>query len=67
VADLNYIVEVSSDLLTWQSGAGFTQEVSATGLDSVREQVVVADLTPLSTVTQRFMRLRVTLAGSGTP
>lgn len=67
VSDVNYTVEVSSDLITWQSGAGYTREVSATALDSIREQVVVADLTPLSTVTTRFIRLRVEVVASGTP
>lgn len=67
VADLNYIVEVSSDMITWQSGSSHTREASVTALDGVREQVVVADLTPLSTVTTRFMRLRVVVAGSGSP
>lgn len=67
VSDLNYTVEVSSDLITWQSGSSYTREVSATALDRIREQVVVADLTPLSTVTTRFIRLRVQVVASGAP
>ena len=60
VADLVYTVEVSSDLVTWQSGPGCTLELSVTALDAKRDQVVVSDLTPLSGTTKRFIRLRVT-------
>ena len=60
VTDLTYTVEVSSDLQTWTSGSGATQQVSVTALDAQRDQVVVRDLTPLSGTTRRFIRLRVT-------
>lgn len=61
ITDLTYSVEVSSDLVTWQSGPSYTQELSVTALDAQRDQVVAADLTPVSGSVQRFIRLRVTL------
>lgn len=49
------VVEVSSDLLTWQSGASHTQVVGDTA-----SALVVRDLTPLGQgASKRFMRLRV--------
>lgn len=58
--DITYTVEVSGDLKTWNSGAGFTSEVSATdNPDGVTRKVVVQDLTPASGTTNRFMRLSV--------
>jgi unsaturated rhamnogalacturonyl hydrolase len=61
VGDLSYIVEVSDDLVTWSSGSGCTREVSVTALDAQRDWVTVQDLTPISAVTSRFMRLRLHL------
>ena len=60
IADLAYTVEVSSDLVNWQSGPGYTQELSVTALDAQRDQVFVVDLVPLSGSVKRFIRLRVT-------
>lgn len=57
--DLTYVVEVSSDLVNWISGAGSTEPVSTTALDATRQVVVVRDLTPLFTAPARFIRLRV--------
>ena len=59
VGDLNYIVEVSDDLFTWNSGPDFTQEVSVTALDAQRDLVTVQDLTPTSAAARRFMRVRL--------
>ena len=60
ISDLTYTVEVSSDLVTWQSGPSYTQELSVTPLDAQRDQVLVTDLAPLSGSVKRFIRLRVT-------
>jgi hypothetical protein len=59
--DFECIGEVSSDLKTWNSGAGFTLETEVIPLDDVREQVTVRDAVPNDGVDQRFMRLRGTL------
>ncbi|MEI6655376.1 MAG: hypothetical protein WCP45_11450, partial [Verrucomicrobiota bacterium] len=58
--DFECIGEVSSDLRTWNSGAGFTIETKAVPLDDIREQVTVRDAAPIFGVDQRFMRLRGT-------
>lgn len=50
-------VEVSSDLVSWQSGASATTEVSSTA-----ELLVVRDLTPVGPgLPKRFMRLKAVL------
>jgi hypothetical protein len=58
IGDISYIVEVSSDLLNWNSGSGYTQLItsvtSATGLT-----ITVQDALPAATQ-KHFMRLRVT-------
>ena len=53
-ADLNYTVEVSSDLVTWTSGSG--QTVTLQDTDSI---LVVRDALPMSTGSRRFIRLAV--------
>lgn len=58
--DFECIGEVSSDLKTWNSGAGVTLETEVIPLDDVREQVTVRDAVPNDGVDQRFMRLRGT-------
>lgn len=62
VVDLVYTVEVSGDLQTWSSGASHTQELSVTAMDAQRDQVVVADRTPIAGSGKRFIRLRVTVS-----
>ena len=52
--DINYTVEVSSDLFTWNSGAPFTVTLADTPT-----QLVVRDNTPVPSAPARFMRLRV--------
>jgi len=59
VGDLNYIVEVSDDLFTWNSGPSFTREVSVTALDAQRDLVTVQDLTSTSAAVCGFMRVRL--------
>jgi len=60
-ADLTYLVEVSSDLVTWYSGASNTIQVSASLdiNDATRQWVVVRDLTPISNVPRRFIRVKI--------
>ncbi len=58
--DIIYAVEVSGDMLTWNSGAGYTAPVGTTDKGTT-QTVVVRDLVPLSSATKRFIRLRVTL------
>jgi hypothetical protein len=52
--DVTYIVEVSSNLVTWTSGPPFTVTVS-----NVSTQLVVRDNTPVGSATSRFIRLHV--------
>jgi hypothetical protein len=59
VADLTYVVEVSSDLETWDCGPIHTEEVAAVDIDATFELVTVRDLTPLSAVPHRFIRIRI--------
>ena len=57
--DLTYVVEVSADLVTWNSGSAYTATVAV--LDQgTTEQVTTRDLTAISAAApRRFMRLRV--------
>ena len=59
ISDIDYIVEVSSDLVNWTSGPAATQQVSATTLDATRNTVTIRDLTPMSGAGSRFIRLRI--------
>jgi hypothetical protein len=56
-ADLRYIVEVSSDLVTWT--ADTAQDGSPVSLDESHEQVTFRDRQPVAALTERFMRVRV--------
>ena len=58
-ADLQYVVEVSGDLQTWNSGTDYTEEVSVTPIDDTREQVLERDLIPASNALRRFIRIRL--------
>ncbi|MGV3658897.1 MAG: M64 family metallopeptidase [Prosthecobacter sp.] len=53
-SDVNYVVEVSSDLATWNSGAGHTVVVQDTDT-----QLVVRDAVPTTAQAKRFIRLAV--------
>jgi hypothetical protein len=59
VTDLNYFVEVSGDLQTWNSGGTFTTLVSDTDLDG-SHRFTYRDNAPQATNPQRFIRVRVT-------
>jgi hypothetical protein len=56
--DFDCVVEVSGDLVTWNSGPGFTVESGIVPLDDVREQVTVRDARAAGDSNQRFIRLR---------
>jgi hypothetical protein len=58
ITDITYVVEVSSDLMTWNSGAGYIQ-VTSTVPNASGNTITVQDLTSTS-VPKHFMRLRVT-------
>jgi hypothetical protein len=59
--DIDYTLEVSTDLSTWNSGPGFTQELTASDDgNGVTETVYVKVIAPLDQPGQRFVRLRVT-------
>jgi len=59
--DLTYIVEVSNDLNTWNSGAGYTTTLSVTtNPGNATQTVVVQSLSPInSSNPHTFMRLKV--------
>jgi hypothetical protein len=53
---LTYTVEVSGDLMTWNSGNGFTTQITPDG----QLPVIVRDNVAISAAAERFIRLRVT-------
>ena len=60
-AGISYIVEVSQDLLTWNSGSLYTQDVSAVDDgNGLTQTVTVQTLQPVSGTPHLFTRLRVT-------
>jgi Bacterial Ig domain len=58
ITDVTYLVEVSTDLITWHSGTGYTQ-VASTVTASTGNTITVSDALP-TTTQKRFMRLLVT-------
>ena len=58
-SDLTYRVEVSGDLRQWNSGPGYTQQVSVTPIDASRQQTVEGDLIPIQNAGRRFIRIRI--------
>lgn len=58
-ADLIYTVEVSSDLVNWFSGPGYTQELSSVPVVGTNHALVtVRDLTAFASSTPRFIRVQ---------
>jgi hypothetical protein len=57
-SDIRYIVEVSSDLMSWDSGAEYTTRVQTIN-NTETEIIAVRDLSPITSERKRFMRLRV--------
>jgi subtilisin family serine protease/methionine-rich copper-binding protein CopC len=53
--DVTFIVEVSADLATWNSGSGHT-----TIIENTSTMLKVRDNTPMRSAAKRFIRLRVT-------
>ncbi len=58
ITDVTFIVEVSTDLQTWNTGAGYTSVIS-TVAGTTGQTITVQDALP-STARKHFMRLRVT-------
>lgn len=58
--DVVYVAEVSSDLMTWQSGTNYLTTVSVTAnADNLTNTVMVRDLASIDAGGPRFIRLRV--------
>lgn len=55
-----FTVEVSNDLITWNSGPAYVQEVGVEVVDPRREKVRVRSLTPLSNGSRLFIRMNLT-------
>ncbi len=59
--DISYTVEVSGDLVSWDSGVGFTAPVGPpVDNGDGTETWTVQDLVPCDLITKRFIRLRIT-------
>ena len=58
-ADLNYVTEMSNDLVVWYSGADLIELVSVEPLDAGLERVIIRDLAPLGASSQRYIRIRI--------
>lgn len=58
ITDVSYVAEVSTDLITWKSGAGYTQVITNVA-GAGGNTITVQDTLP-STTQKRFMHLRVT-------
>ena len=53
-------VEVSNDLITWNTGPAYVQEVSVEVVDPRREKVRMRSLTPLGNGSRQFIRMNLT-------
>jgi hypothetical protein len=58
ITDINYIPEVSSDLVTWNSGISYIQVIS--NVSSASGNTITVQETLPATAQKHFMRLRVT-------
>lgn len=58
--DINYSVQVSDDLLNWNSGAAYTTPISITPIDASTQSVIMRDNVPIDTASKRFIRVNVT-------
>jgi len=56
--DITYIVELSGDMKTWNSGDAYTTQVGVTDKGAT-ETVVVRDVQPVNSSTKRFIRLKI--------
>ncbi|MES2660977.1 MAG: cellulase family glycosylhydrolase [Verrucomicrobiota bacterium] len=60
--DLSYTVEVSGNLVLWNSGATYSTQTNVTSLDGIRERVTVRDNIPIISAERRYIRVRGTLS-----
>ncbi len=60
VTEISYLVEVSGDLATWNSGSSYTGPVSSSDNGNGTSSVVIQDLTPMNAAVKRFIRLKIT-------
>ena len=57
--DINYLPEVSSDLVNWNSGPLFVSQ-SVLASNSAFQTIQARDLVPLGAASNRFIRLHIT-------
>ncbi len=57
--DITCTVQVSGDLATWNSGPGFTTQLSDVDNGDGTETITVRDDTPISSVNQQFIRVHI--------
>ncbi|MEE3179497.1 MAG: hypothetical protein VX317_07420 [Verrucomicrobiota bacterium] len=64
VSEIGYTVETSEDLVSWETGEGFTRQVGVpVDNGDGTETVTVRTLIVLTASPRRFFRLRVGLGG----
>gem|GEM_PF-1051558 len=63
--DIEYVVEVSGDLIKWQSGPQYIEELLPFVNEGESEIVTLADRTPLSEAEKRFVRVRIKMRPQG--
>jgi hypothetical protein len=59
--DLEYIVEVSDDLVNWRAGSQYVEEVAVPEWAGTPERVCFRDRTPSASAPHRYLRVRVKL------
>ncbi len=59
--DLEYVVEVSGDLVNWQSGSLFVEQVAVPEFAAQPDMVCFRDRLPSTAASQRYIRVRVRL------
>lgn len=60
-SDLEYLVEVSGDLVNWKSGSLHVREITAVELSNRPEMACYEDVTPCTTSAARYIRVRIQL------
>lgn len=57
--DIEYLVEVSSDLVNWQSGGSYLEEITLPEYSAQPEMICYQDRTPSTAAAHRYIRVRV--------